>query len=239
MNSERLRFENLMRELRFPAYAIKRLDEMYKRPGEDFKLQCIGVGIAMPLDMTEILLTLNFKALNGDIGFDATDYRAVIHHKASGQVRGHTFPIGENVTRNVDEAFALLDGRAVQRKEPNSLGIKTIWEQMDFTSRDNDDNYKIIQYSDFDFEKALARLPFIDHLSRDKIKELRSQLTKGDLAPVELKNQQVYLVANPSERTIIACTAEGIAIAHDHLKQKPTIADFVRRQFTRKRGKGI
>jgi hypothetical protein len=234
-------FANMMRKLGFPAYAARRLDDMYKSPGEPYHLKCKSVGIAFPLDMSEIHLTLNFSPHRNGAGFSADSYTMAIDHQPSGKVRVHTFDISPNSLRTVDEAFALLDGRAVQKQGTDNNGkLTTHWEQFDFKDRDDRGQYKLIRYDAFDLDKAMARLPFISELGRHQIEELSQCLKTGELTPLVLKGgRSIYLQANPAGGDIRICTPEGKVLTHEDLKPKHSIYSVIRNRFKRKRGKGI
>jgi hypothetical protein len=232
---------NTMFKLEFPAYAAMRLDDMYKNPGEPYHLKCKSVGIAFPMEICEIQLTLNFSPHPNRAGFSADSYTIAFDHRSLGKVRAHTFDISSNSLRTVDEAFALLNGRAIQKHVTDSNGkLTTQWEQFDFNNRDDKGQYKLIRYDAFDLEKAMARLPFISELGRYQIEDLSRCLKAGEPAPLVLKDgQPIYLQANPAGGDIRLCTPEGKVLKHQDLKPKHSIYSVIRNRFKRKRGKGI
>jgi hypothetical protein len=239
-NNERYHFEKMLRDLRFPAYAIRRLDEINQHPNQDFKLMCKTVGIAFPIDMAEVHLTVHFKSLPDNRGVIADNYNAAIYHRPSDTVRDHTVKFDHPSTMNVDQAFALLDGRAVHQYRPGIGSMRSIWQQFDFKTPLKNGGYKLNLYADYNIEEAFARLPFSSSLHDHQRKDLFELMRAGELAPVTLSDdRQIYLFANPANKNILSLTADGKILSDKDLKPKISFYRSIQQRFKRKRGKGI
>jgi hypothetical protein len=237
--NERRHFEKMIRDLGFPASATRALDQMYRRPGEAYELRCKTLGIAFPRDASEINLTLKFSALPDGRGFLANSYSASISHRPSRSIREYTFPIMQEGTKNVDEAFALLDGRCVRQRGRGEDGQwRAYWERLDFKTRDERGQYRLVRYDDYDLERAMSKVPFTRQLDESSVKGLCEQLQMGEAPEVMLKSGQVYLIANPAGKDLLVSNSDGKILHPETLKPRHSIYNVIR-SLRRKRGKGM
>ncbi|RZM12794.1 MAG: hypothetical protein EOO88_45135 [Pedobacter sp.] len=137
-------------------------------------------------------------------------YQATL--KASGQDtdKKQTFYINNGQSVTAKEAYNLLEGRSVSKELMTRDGNKyQAWLQLDFESKDKNNNYEVQQYHErygYDLEKTLKDYPIKEMDSAEKKSELLGSLQRGNsqIVTMQIDKQDIkyYIDANPRYKTI-------------------------------------
>jgi hypothetical protein len=156
-------------------------------------------------------LTLHFRKSDQLDMYFFTKYEARLRAADTPDLdRGQVFYISKGTGVALQEAFNLLQGRAVNKDLTNAEGQKyNAWIQLNFSDKDQHDNYKVKQYRPqygYDLEKTLEKYP-IGELKEAELKaNLIKSLQKGNQELVTFEKssstQKMFIEANPQYKTI-------------------------------------
>lgn len=125
-------------------------------------------------------------------------------YNGKNEMKIHVNPEQKNIT--VKEAFNLLEGRSVYKKEllKQDGGKYNAWINFDFNHINEKNQPEIHRYTDnygFDIATELKKLPLKENQYEDRQQQLIASLEKGNLQGVTAiiagKEQQIFMEANP------------------------------------------
>ena len=161
-------------------------------------------------------LELRFK--KDDAGrYHFENYKATLHAEHEKiKARQHTFDVRQENGINLNTAYNLLAGRAVQ----NADG----WKQLDLNDKDGAGNLRLRHFADnygFDIEKALCGLPIKETERMDLLQRLKD----GNMveAKLQVNNKEVVclLCTSPLKKEIAVYNQEGEKTSLQELKEGP------------------
>ncbi|MCX2429927.1 hypothetical protein [Pedobacter sp. GR22-10] len=167
---------------------------------------------------------LQFKK-DEDQNFIFRQYKATLFNEQTKEKKEHFFKVEPGYMFNSEEAFHLLSERAVYISHPVNG-----WQALDFTDKDADGNYRVKsfpdQYSHFNLEEALLKLPFKDEAKLD-LEDCKKRLQKGERVEFEVIIQNVSqifsLQVNPQKKEIEVYNAANEKISPYELNPRKHI----------------
>jgi hypothetical protein len=143
--------------------------------------------------------------------------------------RAQTFYISKGSGVTLKESFNLLLGRAVNKNLYNVEGQKyNAWIQLDFSEKDQYNNYKVKQYREqygYDLEKTLEKYPIRELCDTELRADLIRSLKKGNQHAVSFdkvtKTEKMFIEANPQFKTINIYSLATRGGRREPLKEEP------------------
>lgn len=237
-----LYLENRLRELGFPSHLNGRLDVLLKFKPEQFHIEYNKAQFRLPevLVYTEYKLEFN-RAPNNDT-YSLDRYRAQIYHNHPRTERHAVFPVANQTGVRMNEAFNLLDGRAVRTNVESPDGsVRPGWLEFDFNQRTRDHQYAMrpINTKEYDEQLKNAINPWSFQEWKTDPKQVLNKLHAGELVPLTLPTgRTAYVTANPQQQNILAYNIVGVPIEPPALNKKTTPKEQ-HAPRRRKKGKGI
>ena len=147
--------------------------------------------------------------------------------------RTHTFYVNKGSAVTFKEAYNLLSGNAVHKNLLTKEGEQyKAWIKLDLDQKDEHNNYKMDRYHQnygFDLKKELAKHPIRELSNPDALDMLVKSLEKGNRQSVTFaKNgseEQLFIRANPKERTIDVFDKHFRVVQAEALKEKFSVGE--------------
>ena len=125
--------------------------------------------------------------------------------------RSQTFDMTGGMPVNLNEAFNLLQGRAVFKEIASTTDEKYFaWIQLNFQKKDSEGNYRIIKfrsYLGYDLSPILNRYPILELNDPEQKKAIIRGLKSGDRKIVTFlkpsgKRESKFIEMNPAQKSI-------------------------------------
>lgn len=149
-------------------------------------------------------------------GYKIQGVHAALKQDGKNETRHCHFNLEQSVAFNIQQAYNLLKGRAVQAEFWTPDGKKeNVWRQLDLNDRDPAGNYRIKDFSaayGYNLENQLLQLPLIYNNPLLLKEDILMALKNGDLVEVKLKyegkRQQFFLESDPKQKSLGVYNAE-------------------------------
>ncbi len=146
--------------------------------------------------------------------------------------KAQTFYISKGTGVTLKESFNLLQGRSVNKNLYNMEGVKyNAWIQLDFSEKDQHNNYKMKQYREqygYDLEKTLEKYPIRELKNIELRADLIRSLRKGNQHTVSFdkasKTEKMFIEANPQFKTINIYSPATRGLRKESPRQEPAAA---------------
>lgn len=155
--------------------------------------------------------SLDFTKSKKEDMYFLNNYTATLKNEDPAKEKSHKFYLNNGSGVTAKEAFNMLEGRAVHKKNlENRDGQKyEAWLQLNFDQKDDKGNFKQQQYHqkwNYDLERNLSRHPIKELKDTNPKSDLIKSLQKGNLQQVTflLENREAkwFVEANPKERNV-------------------------------------
>lgn len=163
----------------------------FKRPGGE-------------MDKMDVLIDFNKSERTGR--YFLNSYTATLKNENDPTLeKSQTFYINKGHGVTAKEAYNLLNGRSVYKKQTNREGDEYhAWIQLDFNKKETNGNFKQNQFHDnygYNLAETLLKYPIKELHDLDATKDLVDGLKKGNLQratfEIEGKEEKMFLAANP------------------------------------------
>jgi len=216
-------YEHLKDNLKYLGFGDKLNEDLQKSLAEgkeSFQLKYTSEVNRKPFEAV-----LNFRKSDKSENYFLNSYQASLE-RSNGQRMGQQFYVNNGHGVTAKEAYNLLEGRAVHKELENKEGQKyTAWMQLDFSARDNRDNYEVKQYHanyGYDLKAALGKFSIAELTDPEKEKNLFRSLEKGNLQAVTIEKggmaHKMYVEANPQFKNVTLYDANLKRVQKENLQ---------------------
>jgi len=228
MNPENLKF---LQDRLFYLGTEKRLFAELEKNMAEGKPE-FSLAYANHYDADKLNVNLHFRKSDQTDLYFLNRYDATLQKPGGTEIsRSFKLENGKGVT--MKEAYNLLDGRAVNKDLKNKEGVAyNAWVKLDFSSKDEAGQPKILQYHKnygFDLHAELFKLP-LPNMGAEAFKNLTASLERGNVQLVKLDNVPAYpailVSANPQYKTLNLADENGKSLSKDDKLSLYAIADM-------------
>jgi hypothetical protein len=183
-------------------------------------------------DQDKLNVNLHFRKSDQTELYFLNRYDATLQ-KPGGAGVSRSFKLENGKGMTMKEAYNLLDGRAVNKDLKNKEGVTyNAWVKLDFASKDEAGQAKILQYHKnygFDLQAELFKLP-LPNMPAQEFNKLTASLERGNVQQVRLDNVPAYpavwVEANPQYKTLNLADEQGRSLSRDDKMSLHAIGDM-------------